>query len=69
MPWGIGGKIFTPKAAKGLHRRRGVHRALNLGSQREQITALNLLSKFAIFAQFGLSLALVWPKFDLVWSI
>ena len=69
MPLGIGENFCTPKAAQGVHRGRGVHRALNLGSQREQITALNLLSKFAIFAQFGLSLVLVWPKFDLAWSI
>ena len=65
MPWGIGENFCTPKAAQGVHRGRGVHRALNLGSQREQITALNLLSNFLFLP----SLALVWPKFDLVWSI
>ena len=67
---GVFGKIFVlPRLHRGVHRGRGVHRVLNLGSHREQITALNLLSKFAIFAQFGLSLVLVWPKFDLAWSI
>ena len=41
---------------------RGSHRVLNLCSQREQITVLNLISKFAIFAQFGPSLAQIWPS-------
>ena len=59
MPHGIKEKFWTPKGAQGMHRGcpRGMHRVLNLGSQREQITALNLHSKLVIFAQFGPSLA------------
>ena len=61
---GVLGKIFGPLR---VHRGcpRGSHRMLNLGSQREQISALNQLSKFAYFAQFGLILSQIDP----VWTI
>ena len=67
---GVLGKIFVPpRLHRGCTWGGGCIERWIWGSQREKITALHLLSKFAVFAQFGLSLALVWPKFDLVWSI
>ena len=67
MSWGIGENFCTPKAVQRVHRERGVDRALNLGSQREQIT-IQLWIYFQNL-QFLPNLALVWPKFDLIWSI
>ena len=60
MPRGIGENFQTPRIQRGCTEGAlgggRVHRMLN-EMQREQITALNLLSKFAIFEQFGPSLA------------
>ena len=61
MPRGIEENFWTSEGAQGVNRGSkwggGVHRVVSLESQREKITALNLLSTFAIFAQFGPSLA------------
>ena len=51
MALGNGEKFWTPEGAQRVHSGcpRELHRVLNLGSQREQFTALNQLSKFAFF--------------------